>query len=122
MQSDSAKSDGPKSVLKIRWPKSSGFVSKPDESAHRILKSKKASVFYSNTNLTEQSMGYTACRSSSTRYMKQAVRIAIDALNYEYNHGVRTQSPRLSTDRLQLSGDAGSDVETKSSAPIARLS
>ena len=39
------------------------------------------------------------------------------------NQDARTQSPRLSEDRLQLSGDAGSDLETnKSSAPSAGLS
>ena len=35
MQSDIAKSDGIKSDLRIRWPKS-----KSDDSAHRIIKSK----------------------------------------------------------------------------------
>ena len=51
------------------------------------------------------------------------VRVAIDVLNYEYNHDARRQSPRLSADRLQLSGDVGLDLETKkSSAPNARLS
>ena len=30
------------------------------------------------------------------------VRVAIDALDYEYNHDARTQSPRLSAARLQL--------------------
>ena len=30
------------------------------------------------------------------------VRVAIDALDYEYNHGARTQSTRLSAARLQL--------------------
>ena len=36
MQSDIAKSDGRKSDLRIRWPKSSDFGPKPDDSAHRI--------------------------------------------------------------------------------------
>ena len=40
MQSDIAKSDGIKSDLRIRWPKSSDFGPKADYSAHRILKSK----------------------------------------------------------------------------------
>ena len=31
------------------------------------------------------------------------VRVAIDALDYEYNHDSRTQSPRLSVASLQLS-------------------
>ena len=30
------------------------------------------------------------------------VRVAVDALDYEYNHDARTQSPRLSATRLQL--------------------
>ena len=41
MQSDSVKSDGANSDLRIRWPKSSGYGPKSDDSAHRILKSKK---------------------------------------------------------------------------------
>ena len=40
MQSDSAKSDGTKSDSRIRWPKSSDFGPKSDDSAHLILKSK----------------------------------------------------------------------------------
>ena len=40
MQSDFAKSDGIKSDLRIRWPKSSDFGPKSDDSTHRILKSK----------------------------------------------------------------------------------
>ena len=30
------------------------------------------------------------------------IRVAIDALDYEYNHDARTQSPRLTAARLQL--------------------
>ena len=40
MQSDFAKSDGIKSDLRIRWPKSSDFAPKSDNSTHRIIKSK----------------------------------------------------------------------------------
>ena len=40
MQSDFAKSDGIKSDLRIRWPKSSDFGTKSDDSTRRILKSK----------------------------------------------------------------------------------
>ena len=40
MKSDFAKSDGIKSYLRIRWPKSSGFGPKSDDSTHRIIKSK----------------------------------------------------------------------------------
>ena len=44
MQSNE-KSDGIKSDLRIRWPKLSDFGPKSDDSTHRILKSKMASVF-----------------------------------------------------------------------------
>ena len=40
MQSDFAKSDGIKSDLSIRWPKSSDFGPNSDDSTHRIIKSK----------------------------------------------------------------------------------
>ena len=40
MQSDFAKSDGIKSYLRTRWPKSSDFGPKSDDSIHRILNSK----------------------------------------------------------------------------------
>ena len=40
MQSDFAKSDGIKSDLRIRWPMSSDFGPKSDDSTHRIIKSK----------------------------------------------------------------------------------
>ena len=40
MQSDFAKSDGIKSDLRIRWPKSSDFGPKSDDSTHRIIKLK----------------------------------------------------------------------------------
>ena len=40
MQSDFAKSDGIKSYLRIRWPESSDFGPKSDDSTHRIIKSK----------------------------------------------------------------------------------
>ena len=57
---------------------------------------------------------HTASSTSSDRCVE---------LRIKPHGGVRTQSPRLSADRLQLSGDAGSDLETKkSSAPRARLS
>ena len=44
MQSDIAKTDGIKSYLRIRWPKSSDFGPKPDDSTHRIIKSKNGIV------------------------------------------------------------------------------
>ena len=34
--------------------------------------------------------------------IRDSVRVAIDALDYEYNHDARTQSPRLTAVRLQL--------------------
>ena len=40
IQSDFAKSDEIKSDLRIRWPKSSDFGQKSDDSTHRIIKSK----------------------------------------------------------------------------------
>ena len=40
MQSNFPKSKGIKSDLRIRWPKSSEFGPKSDESTHRIIKSK----------------------------------------------------------------------------------
>ena len=40
LQSDTAKSDGIKSYLRIRWSKSSDLGPKSYDSAHRILKSK----------------------------------------------------------------------------------
>ena len=43
-QSDVAKSDVTKSDLIIRWPKSSDFDAISDDSTHRIIKSKMASV------------------------------------------------------------------------------
>ena len=38
----------------------------------------------------------------STRYTQKKVRVAIDALEYEYNHDTRKQPPRLSAARLHL--------------------
>ena len=40
MQSDFAESDGIKSDLRSRWPKSSDFGPKYDDSTHRTIKSK----------------------------------------------------------------------------------
>ena len=49
------------------------------------------------------------------------VRVAIDALDHDYNDDARRQSPGLSAVRSSV--DAGSDLEAKkSSAPSARLS
>ena len=102
MQSDFAQSDGTKPDLRIRWLKSSDFAPKSNDSAHRIIKSKNGIGLQSSKNLTEQS------RLVQQQYdvpTKVRVRVAIDALDYEYNHGARTQSPRLSATRLQLAVD-----------------
>ena len=45
MQSEIATSDGIKSDLRIRWPKSSYFDPQSDDSTQRIIKSKMAKVF-----------------------------------------------------------------------------
>ena len=89
MQSDVAKSDGIKSDLRIRWPKSLDFGPKSDDSAHRILQIEKWQMELSS-----------ASYSSSTRYTHE--RAAMDALGCEYNHDARKQWPRLFPARLQL--------------------
>ena len=60
MRSDFAKYDGIKSDLRIRWPKSSDFGPKSDDSTHRIIRSKNGIDLYSSKNLTEQSRPGTA--------------------------------------------------------------
>ena len=60
IQSAFAKSDGIKSALRIRWPKSSDFGPKSDDSTHRILKSKNGIGLQSSKNPTEQSRPGTA--------------------------------------------------------------
>ena len=52
------------------------------------------------------------------------VRVAIDALDYEYNHDSRKQTPRLTAARLQLAvGRRGLALRGQGdSAPSARLS
>ena len=44
MQSDFVKSDRVKSDLRIRWPKSSDFGPKSNDSTHRMIKSKNGIV------------------------------------------------------------------------------
>ena len=51
MQSDTAQSDGIKSDLRIRWPKSD-FGPKSDDSVHRILNFEMTFVFLSSKNVT----------------------------------------------------------------------
>ena len=116
MQSDSAKSDGTNSDWRIRWRKSSDFGLGPSEYQS------KNGIDDSGFNQVKMSLR-RAWDTQQYQYEvhKAAVRVAIDALNYEYDHGVRTKSPRLSADRLQLSGDASSALETKISASSARL-
>ena len=60
MQSDIAKSDGIKSDLRIRWPNSSDFGPKSDDSTNRIIKSKNGIGLESSQNLAEQSRPGTA--------------------------------------------------------------
>ena len=72
------------------------FGPKSDDSTHRIIKSKYGIGLQSSKNLTEQSRPGTA----AVRNTK--VRAGIDALDYEYNHDERTQSPRLTAARLEL--------------------
>ena len=98
MQSGFAKADGIKSDLRIRWPKSSDYGPKSDESTHRIMKSKNGIGLQSSKNLAEQSRPGTA----AVVHTKVRVRVSIDALDSEYNHDARTQSPRLTAARLQL--------------------
>ena len=90
MQSDIAKSDGIKSSLRIRWPKSLDVGPKFDDSVHRILKSKNGIGLSSRKRVTEQSLVQQQYE------VRTDVRVPIDALDYEYNHNARTRSPRLS--------------------------
>ena len=55
MQSDFAKSDGIKSGLRIRWPKSLDFGPKYVDSTHRIIKPKNGIGLQSSKNLAERS-------------------------------------------------------------------
>ena len=66
MQTDFAKSDGIKSDLRIRWPKSSDFGPKSEDSTHRIVKSKNGFGLQSSKNLAERSR-----YSSNTRYTQK---------------------------------------------------
>ena len=55
MQSDFAKSDWIKSALRIRWPKSSDFGPKSEDSTHRTIKSKNGiGLQSSNRNLVSR--------------------------------------------------------------------
>ena len=54
MQSDCTKSDGIKSDLRIRWPKSSDFGPKSDDSTHRTIKSKNGIGLSSSKNLVSR--------------------------------------------------------------------
>ena len=55
MQSDFAKSDGMISDLRIRWPKSSDFGPKSDDSTHLTIKPKHVIGLQSRKHRTEQS-------------------------------------------------------------------
>ena len=68
------------------------FWAKSDDSARRILKSKNGIGLSPSKKMTEQSLVLV-----QQQYEGHTdVRVTIDALNYEYNHDARTQSPRLS--------------------------
>ena len=97
MQSDFAKSDGITSDWRIRWPKWSDFGPKSDDSTHRIIKSKDGIGLQSSKNLTSRAGLIQQQYDVHTK-----VRVANDALDYEYHHDARTQSPRLTAARLQL--------------------
>ena len=73
------------------WPK----IRRLDPSNYQIEKWRRSLI---SKNLTEQSRPGTAAVVRGTH----KVRVAIDALDYEYNHDARTQSPRLTAARLQL--------------------
>ena len=66
MQTDFAKSDGIKSDLRTRWPKSSDFGPKSDDPTHQIIKSKNGLGLQSSKNLVERSR-----YSSSARYTQK---------------------------------------------------
>ena len=68
MQSDCTKSDGIKSDLRIRWPKSSDFGPKSDDSTHRIPKSKNGIGLQSSKNRPEQSRPGTAAVRGTQKY------------------------------------------------------
>ena len=98
-------------ILRRQNFKTSEFWPKSDDSAHRILRSKNSIGLQPRKNVTEQSL----VLQQQQYEVHTDVRVAIDALEKEYNHDARTQSPRLSAAR---SVEAGSDLETKrNSAP-----
>ena len=85
--------DGISSDLRIRWSKSSVFGPKYHDSTHRIIKSKNGIGLQASKNLTEHGRPGTA----AVRGTPEA-RVAIDALDYEYNHDAgrsRRASPQL---------------------------
>ena len=81
MQSDRAKSEGTKSDLRIRWPKSSDFGPNSDDSAHGIIKSKNGhrSIIKLKADWAEPGIhgslkadwAEPGIHSSSTRYIEQ---------------------------------------------------
>ena len=93
MPSAFAKSNGVKSRLRIRWPKSSGFGVKSDDSTHRTIKG----PYWSSKNLSR-------ARQVQQQYEEYTkVRVAIDELDYEYNHDARAQSACFSADKSTAS-------------------
>ena len=67
MQSDFAKPDGIRADLRIRWPKTSDFVSKSNDPAHRVIKSKNGIVLQSSKTLPEQSRSGKSIRKRYTQ-------------------------------------------------------
>ena len=68
MQSDFAKSDGIKSDVRIRWPESSDFGPKSDDSTHRTIKSKNGIGLQSSKTLAEHSWPGTAVVRGAQKY------------------------------------------------------
>ena len=100
MQSNFAKSNGIKSDLRIRWSKSSDFGRKSDDSTHQIIKSKNGNGVFNQVKIQLSRAGLV--QQQYEVHTKARVRVAIDALECEYNRDARTQSPRLTAARLQL--------------------
>ena len=79
MQSDVEKSDGIKSDLRIRWPKSIILGPNSDDSAHPIVKSKMAHV-----KIELRRAWYSSLVQQQYEVHTQ-IGVAIDALDDEYN-------------------------------------
>ena len=98
MQSNFAKSNGIKSDLRIRWSKSSDFGRKSDDSTHQIIKSKNGNGVFNQVKIQLSRAGLV----QQQYEVHTKARAAIDAVDYEYSHDARTQSPRPTAARRQL--------------------